>query len=59
MYKDEIISEVWRNRDAYVEKHQSNLKQIIADLKFRQKKPYSKIVDRRMENKIIASNRRA
>ena len=51
MYKDEIIAEVWRIRDAYVEKHRHNLKQIIADLILRQKKTNFKIVDRRISEK--------
>ena len=58
MYSDEIISEVWRNRDAYVKKHQNNLKQIIADLMSRQKKPHCKIIDRRIPNKTVAPDRR-
>jgi hypothetical protein len=56
MYNDEIISEVWRNRDAYVAKHKHNLKQIIADLKSRQKKSHSKVIDRRKPNKAVASD---
>jgi len=47
MYSDEIISEVWRNRDAYVEQHQHDMKQIINDLKKRQQNSQHKIVDRR------------
>ncbi len=57
MYSDEIISEVWRNRDAYVKKHQNNLKQIIADLKSRQKKPHCKIIDRRISNNAVSLDR--
>jgi hypothetical protein len=55
MYKDEIISEVWRIRDAYVEKHRHNLKQIIADLMLRQKQTDCRIVDRRNWKSIAAS----
>jgi len=33
MYKDEIIAEVWRNRDAYVKEHQHDLKKIVEDLR--------------------------
>jgi len=47
MYKDEIIVEVWRNRDAYVEKHHHNLDEIFKDLQKRQKKPFSKMIDKR------------
>lgn len=47
MYKDEIIAEVWRNRDAYVKKHHHSLDEIMRDLKRRQKKSRLKLVDRR------------
>lgn len=47
MYKDEIIIEVWRNRDSYTEKHQHNLSKIVADLQARQKRPGCMLVDRR------------
>jgi len=57
MYKDEIIAEVWRIRDAYVEKHRHNLKQIIADLMLRQKKTNFKIVDRRTPDNAVQHNR--
>jgi hypothetical protein len=47
MYKDEIIAEVWRIRDAYVEKHHHNLDEMVRDLQERQKTRGSKMVDRR------------
>ena len=47
MCKDEIIAEVWRNRDAYAEKHHHNLDEILKDLQKRQKKSRLKFVDRR------------
>jgi hypothetical protein len=47
MYKDEIIAEVWRIRDAYAEKHHHNLDEILKDLQRRQKKSHLKFVDRR------------
>jgi hypothetical protein len=53
MYSDEIISEVWRNRDAYVERHNHNLKQMIADLETRSQKPHCKIIDRRISGKRL------
>ena len=51
MHQDEIIAEVWRNRDAYAERHNHNLDEIVADLRRRQKTPLSKIVDRREHRK--------
>jgi len=47
MYKDEIIAEVWRNRDAYARKHHYNLEEMVADLRMREKSHPDRIVDRR------------
>jgi len=57
MYSDDIISEVWRNRETYMEKHHHDLERMIEDLKKRQEKPHSIIVDRRvMENNSFQEN---
>lgn len=48
MNKDEIIAEVWRNRDAYVENHHHSLDEIVQDLRKRLKTSHSKLVDRRV-----------
>ena len=47
MHKDEIIAEVWRNRDAYAREHHNNLDEIVADLRRREKAHPARIVDRR------------
>jgi hypothetical protein len=47
MYQDEIISEVWRIRDAYAAENDHDLKEIVADLQRRQLHPHSTLVDRR------------
>ena len=47
MHKDEILTEVWRIRDDYVNLHHNNLSEILADLQQRQKSPNSRIVDLR------------
>ena len=47
MYSDEIIIEVWRNRDAYAARHHYSLDEMVADLRERQKQPDCKLVDRR------------
>ena len=47
MYRDEIIDEVWRNRDSYTAKHHHNLAEMVAELKRRQERPGCRIVDRR------------
>ena len=49
MYRDEIITEVWRNRDDYATEHHHDLAQIVDDLRRKQRHPHSKLVDRRMD----------
>ena len=46
MYKDDIIAEVWRNRDAYARKHNYNLDEIVADLRKREQTHPDRVVDR-------------
>jgi len=57
MHKDEIIAEVWRNRDAYTEKHRHNLADIVADLQMRQKGKEHRLVDRRDRTKASSRPR--
>jgi len=47
MYKDEIIAEVWRNRDAYAREHHHDLREIVADLQKREREHPQRVVDRR------------
>ncbi len=47
MYRDEIIVEVWRNRDAYTALHHYSFDEMVADLQVRQQRPDCKLVDRR------------
>ena len=47
MTNDEIIEEVWRNRDSYSEQHRHSLAEMVADLQARQKRPGCKLEDRR------------
>lgn len=51
MHRDEIMEEVWRNRDAYVARHHHNLQEILKDLLKRQERPHSVVVDRRKRKK--------
>lgn len=53
MYQDEIIAEVWNNRDAYAAIHHFNLKEIVADLKRRQQNPHTQLVDRRLNKPLF------
>jgi hypothetical protein len=52
MYRDKIISEVWRNRDTYAAEHDHDLSKIVADLQQRQRRRHVKTVDRR-PNKLL------
>lgn len=45
MYKDDIIAEVWNNRDAYARKHNNNLDEIIADLRKREQAHPDRVID--------------
>ena len=51
IYRDEIIEEVWRNRESYAKQHNHNLHAIVADLQERQKTPFSSLIDRRNRKK--------
>lgn len=53
MYKDEIIADVWRNRQEYGAEHDHDLKKIVADLKRRQRKRQPELVDRRDTKKRV------
>jgi len=55
MYKDEIITEVWRNREAYAKTHHHNLSEIVANLRQRELKHPERLVDRR-QRRTTASN---
>jgi len=49
MYQDEILAEVWRNRDAYAALHHHSLAEMVADLQARQNRKDCTLVDRRDE----------
>ncbi|NCC62521.1 MAG: hypothetical protein EOM12_16650 [Verrucomicrobiae bacterium] len=51
IYQDEVITDVWKNRETYAKRHHHNLHEIVADLKKRQEQPFSSIVDRRNRTK--------
>jgi hypothetical protein len=46
MHGDEIIAEVWRNRDAYARAHHNSLNEMVADLRRRQELHPGRVVDR-------------
>jgi hypothetical protein len=47
MYRDEIIDEVWKNRDSYTSKYHHNLAAMVAELQSRQERLGCQLVDRR------------
>ena len=47
MYQDEVISELWRIRDAYAAENHHDLKEMLADLQKRQLQSHATLVDRR------------
>jgi hypothetical protein len=47
MYKDNIICDVWANRESYIDHFHHDIKEIINDLRARQKSSSRKLVDRR------------
>lgn len=51
-YQDEIITEVWKNRETYAARHHNNLHEIVADLQKRQQSPFTRLVDRRNRTKV-------
>jgi len=51
MYKDEIIEEVWKNRDQYAKRNHNNLNEIVNNLKKRQDLSQKKFIDRRKLSK--------
>ena len=51
IYHDEIIEEVWNNRETYARQCHHDLHEIVVDLQKRQKTPFSKLTDRRNRTK--------
>jgi hypothetical protein len=52
MYRDEILTEVWRIRDGYAAEHGHDLKRIVADLEKRQAQSHGPLVDKRPNGRI-------
>ncbi len=59
MYRDEIIEEVWKNRDEYTETKHHNLNEILTDLQARQSLSTHRIVDRRHLTKPLRRTKTA
>ena len=49
MRKNEILEEVWRNRDEFAREHNYDLDAMVAALQEMEKHPLNKVVDRRQK----------
>ena len=63
MYYDEVIEDVWRNRDEYAQKHNNSLAEIVADLRRREKEHPERMASRehnrtRQIQRTLLSSRR-
>lgn len=46
MVEDEILREVWRNRDAFAKRHHYNLDSMVEELRQMERRSSNKLVDR-------------
>jgi hypothetical protein len=51
MVEDEILKEVWRNRDAFAKRHRYNLDAMVEELRQMERQSPNKLVDRSAESK--------
>jgi hypothetical protein len=58
MKKDDILEEVWRNRDEFAREHNYDLDAMVAALQEIEKHPLSKVVDRRRKKPGNAAKKR-
>ena len=52
MMENDIIEEVWRNRDEFAKQHNYDLNDMVSELQKMEQKPFGRLVDRRK----LASN---
>jgi hypothetical protein len=50
MVEDEILREVWRNRDAFAKRHRYNLDAMVEELRQMERQSPNKLVDRSGES---------
>ena len=60
MMKNDIIEEVWRNRDEFAKRHNYNIDDMVAELQKSEQNPFSRLVDRRKSapNNAINADRK-
>ncbi len=51
--KNEILEEVWRNRDEFAKQHGYDLDAMVAALQEMERHPFSTMVDRRHETSLV------
>jgi hypothetical protein len=51
MVEDEILREVWRNRDAFAKRHRYDLDAMVEELRRMERQSPNKLVDRSMASK--------
>ena len=54
--KNEILQEVWRNRDEFAEEYSYNLDAMVAALQQMEKHPLTHTIDRRKQTKVEPSD---
>lgn len=52
--KDEILTEVWKNRDEFAKRHDYDLDAMVKDLQEMERHPWNTVVDRSTDKKQIA-----
>jgi hypothetical protein len=58
MVEDEILREVWRNRDAFAKRHHYDLDAMVEELRKMEHRSSNKLVDRSVETKKTRPRRR-
>ena len=59
MYEDEIITEVWHNRDEYSKIHHYNLDEIVADLLIREQTHPDRVTKKKPTRSTAPTKRKA
>ena len=55
--RDEVLEEVWRNRDQFAQHHNYDLDAIVAELQKMERHPLNRLVDRRKAMRVSLSLR--
>lgn len=58
MVENEILREVWRNRDAFAKRHRYNLDAMVEELRQMERQSPNKLVDRSAKSKKTRQRKR-